>query len=675
MGKGSRNREFRVQDKIENPKKYQKRKQMPKWIMPAIALVVLVAIIVGVVASVISREGVIQRSNILIKSQTGKFDVTQQMATYFAWQEAYYNGYYYYYYVSNGYISDSNNVTAQFGSADAYALAVAQATVQNSLRDSVDALTESLVQYVALADAAWNAGVRLDADDRADVDSTITWLKSLQTGYSYASLGAFLRAAVCNGMKEKDITAAMELAALASKYSASRSEEFSDGVTDAELDAFRIANPSSFYKTDYLTYSTTDASLKDVLAAAADAVSFKKAVVESIFNKNYKSCFNEIVASVESAEALAALTGKTGTELTAALDTLGATEKTYKSDDSFNNNDLKNWLFGTRAVGDSTKVTDGTSTLVLAVVEEPTSAENIVTVKVREKSFAVGTEEGDTFEGDSAFRSEMLKDIERKLELDETALSTKYSADGTAKADKVYFALLADLTEEIGDSVPAEKTEPYAAEPAEGSYQEWLFKNTDTTTFASVVAEGATKVIEKSETKDEVTTTTYSVYLVVNTPMYLDETVTADGGYLLFANETTGDAPKTGKELADAAVASFAGKTGADLTAALTAANSSATVSKTISTSSLDESLKTWFNDPARAANDYAVVEKADGTGAFIAVYLDGETTWKFNARAGVASEKVEKMVDELTASYSVNEKGLAKLGAATPTTETAAAN
>ena len=135
MGKGSRNRQLHQQDRIENPQKYKKKKEAPKWLFPLVSLVLVAAIVIGVVASVIVNTGIVQRNRILIKSESGKFDVDQNRATFIAWQSLYYNASMYWTYCSYGMIEDTYGITKSY-TVDQYALTVAQSSLENTLRDA-----------------------------------------------------------------------------------------------------------------------------------------------------------------------------------------------------------------------------------------------------------------------------------------------------------------------------------------------------------------------------------------------------------------------------------------------------------------------------------------------------------------------------------------------------------
>ena len=158
---------------MENPQKYKAKKQAPKWLGSVIGLVLVAAILIGVVAGFISDSGIIKRSRVVLESQTGKFDVTQQMATFLAWQEIYSSAYYYWYYCSYGLVTDTNNITTTFSSADQYAMTVAQVSVTDSLRDSVDDIMETLKIYVAVCDEADRNNVGLEAEDNTNITERI----------------------------------------------------------------------------------------------------------------------------------------------------------------------------------------------------------------------------------------------------------------------------------------------------------------------------------------------------------------------------------------------------------------------------------------------------------------------------------------------------------------------
>ena len=296
MGKGSRNRQRHVQEQLQSTGRKQQTKQTPKWLTPLISIVLVAAVLIGVVASVLTNSGIIYRNRILVESKTGNYDITQQTATFLAWQGAYYNAYYYWYYAYLGYITDKT-VTTNYSSADSYAFDAARYTVQNSLRDGVQDLVESLVDYVAVCDAAEKAGVQLDEEELKEIDSTLDWLKDMQGSLGFATFNGFLKGAIGTGMKKSDIKHALEIVSLYNKYLSQKQEGFEKAVVLTDLEIFRDENPDDFFKTDYLSFKTEDKELSEKLAACTTAEEFRTAVIQHSFEKNYKTTFNNVATS------------------------------------------------------------------------------------------------------------------------------------------------------------------------------------------------------------------------------------------------------------------------------------------------------------------------------------------------------------------------------------------
>ena len=157
MGKGSRNRQIHLQDRLDHPERYKEKKQAPKWLGKLVAWVLLAAVLIGVAAYIISANGIIQRGRIMIDSESGKFDVNQQVAAFIAWQNVYSNSAMYWTYCSYGLMEDTYSVTKNYKTADEYALTSAQYSLENQLRDSIDDVIDSLKIYVAVCDAAYAA--------------------------------------------------------------------------------------------------------------------------------------------------------------------------------------------------------------------------------------------------------------------------------------------------------------------------------------------------------------------------------------------------------------------------------------------------------------------------------------------------------------------------------------
>ena len=483
MGKGSRNRQRHVQEQLQSTGRKQQTKQTPKWLTPLISIVLVAAVLIGVVASVLTNSGIIYRNRILVESKTGNYDITQQTATFLAWQGAYYNAYYYWYYAYLGYITDKT-VTTNYSSADSYAFDAARYTIQNSLRDGVQDLVESLVDYVAVCDAAEKAGVQLDEEELKEIDSTMDWLKDMQGALGFATFNGFLKGAIGTGMKKSDIKHALEIVSLYNKYLSQKQEGFEKAVVLTDLEIFRDENPDDFFKTDYLSFKTEDKELSEKLAACTTAEEFRTAVIQHSFEKNYKTTFNKYTVTQEAADALKQVGDKTDANsdaLTKALDAIGAGAKTsYTKESTDIPTEVRDWLFKTvrTQYEVSTVATENGVYLVANYTEKVTADTTSVEARMKYYPFA----DGESYGNDANF----------KTSLQDQLLAYKL-ADALAK-DLTSFPEHADKLLAANNAV--EKTDV----------------NKDTKDIPSILLE---RVLEENvKEKSTVTATEYGMYYV-----------------------------------------------------------------------------------------------------------------------------------------------------------------
>ena len=283
MGKGRRNRERNLQDRLTSPVaknlKNKKNSGMPSWLPSVIAVLVVVVILLPLIISGIQDSGFFPRHRTLIESQTGKFDVNQQMATFIAWESLYESGLQYYQYMQYKIIEDTAGITSYY-TADQYAMNVAYAGIQNNLRDSVDGVVDLLKQYVAVCDLAHKEGMSLDEEDMKDVEGVVTWLNEMRAGTAFTSMDKFLNYTIGTGIKEKDVRAATEMVILYNKYVEQKNLELDGKITLENLTNYREENPESFYKIDYLTYALQDKELSEQLKACKTPLEFNNLVIK-----------------------------------------------------------------------------------------------------------------------------------------------------------------------------------------------------------------------------------------------------------------------------------------------------------------------------------------------------------------------------------------------------------
>ena len=353
MGKGKRNRERTLQDRLASPAaknlKNKKKSGMPSWLTSAIAILVVVVILLPLIISAIQESGFFERRRILIESQSGEFDVNQQMATFIAWEALYESGLQYYQFVQYGIYQDTTGITSL--SANEYAKRIASSSIESNLRDCIDNVVDVLKQYVAVCDLAHKEGMKLTEEDMAQVDEVVTWLDDMRTSEGFSSLDKFLNYYVGTGIKEKDVRAATELVVLHNKYVSEKQLDLDSKITLENLIDYRIENPMSFYKIDYLTYAVKDKDLSEKLKACKTPEEFSNLVIDIIFDENYQTLYNQYtlldeVTTIFEDQFDGIADDNNGTALSDAWVALGVNaSKDYSKEDETLDEDLKDWLF------------------------------------------------------------------------------------------------------------------------------------------------------------------------------------------------------------------------------------------------------------------------------------------------------------------------------------------
>ena len=76
MGKGSRNRQVRVDDMSVNPQKYVQKKKAPKYLSTVIMVALIVVIVAALVFSGITNGGMLLRAGDAVESENFTIDGT-----------------------------------------------------------------------------------------------------------------------------------------------------------------------------------------------------------------------------------------------------------------------------------------------------------------------------------------------------------------------------------------------------------------------------------------------------------------------------------------------------------------------------------------------------------------------------------------------------------------------
>ncbi len=261
MGKGNRKRTENAQSTLATatPRKVSRKKEMPTWVGTAIVLVVVVALVALAVVLSLNSRGTFNRMRNV--AETEHFEVTVPMMSYMVYNQ-------YQSYVAQIQSYGSGNISIK-GDSTGEAL-----DTKKALRDQTYSNKEgegqvtwfdhfakqaenNVKQVLACCEAAYAAGVELDEDDLAVIESELAAFDAYaaQVGYS---TNAYVAMMYGEGVRLKDVEKMMELTQLATKWTSLKSEEFFNGVTLEQINAYYSENQSKYDAfCDIIGYSFT----------------------------------------------------------------------------------------------------------------------------------------------------------------------------------------------------------------------------------------------------------------------------------------------------------------------------------------------------------------------------------------------------------------------------------
>ncbi len=416
MGKGKRNRQTHLEDKLVNPDKYREQKKsrtMPKWATRTIWIAVLVLIVAAIVLVAMAQNGVFLRAQVLVKSSEG-YDLNRQMASFIVWQSLYQQGYQEWYYAYYGLSNDENKITETYSNPSEYAILYASNSTTTYLRDVIESSGDYLVELVAGADAAAAKGLELNEYDRAAIDEIVTWIKDLQkNAVPEASLNSFLNVYVGEGVTETDVKAAAKLMAMYTKYcDYTKYEMNSDSsIGENELLTFIAKNPVDHYNAVYRAFEAADADEAKKFEEIESEAEFTDLVADILLEKHLNDLLLTKFALPDANEAGDKLnTAKKDKDadkaFPAALEELGLKFETYTQstedgkkvyDPEIKDSVLTEWLFDSSRKAKDFKVITGEDAVYLAcVLTDPSVDSDETSVNAAWKTYALKDYEEET---------------------------------------------------------------------------------------------------------------------------------------------------------------------------------------------------------------------------------------------------------------------------------------
>ena len=270
MGKGKRNRLLHVEENTGAPKKQNKNKKQivwPVWAKRALCIALLVAVLAGIIVAAVISGGAILRGRIIVESKTGKYDMNQQMATFILWQtmfqQASYewqNAYYQQYFGGS-----KSEILTQYQSPEQYGITMAAYYTKEALNSGLTSIQDYLIELVAGADAAYEAGLKFDAQDKESVQDVVSWMQNIYVnlGFNYSGIPFknFLSEYVGDTFKTSDIEDAAKIMIMYSKYSDYVSFNMQDDPNQDTLQDYILKNPAGFFETKYYSFTSADQAM------------------------------------------------------------------------------------------------------------------------------------------------------------------------------------------------------------------------------------------------------------------------------------------------------------------------------------------------------------------------------------------------------------------------------
>ena len=281
MGKGTRNRQVRAEDKLTSPstnaQKQSKGVVYGTWALAIFTIVLVLSLLFSALVS----SGLFLRAGNAMK--TDDYEVDGAMMSYYmhsiyssevsSYQQA----------LENMGITSASSLVYTYMGLDPN-VDLKKQTHKSSGKTwfayFADQAKEQVEEILIYCQAAKAAGIVLDDEDKASIDYEIQMLDIYSQLYG-TSLNVYIKNLYGEGVKEKDVRRVLELNALASKFAQKVQDDFYDASTDEKVNAFFDKNKNDYISADFLVYeytaafdsSITDAEEKknDYLIKKADA--------------------------------------------------------------------------------------------------------------------------------------------------------------------------------------------------------------------------------------------------------------------------------------------------------------------------------------------------------------------------------------------------------------------
>ena len=612
MGKSNRIRTDRANATFASVKSPKKKNGMPSWALNLITIVITAAILFSVVFMLMSSNGVFGRMSIAMRSEN--FRVSRNMMDYY-FQTQY-----------NNFVQQNSSYLSYYGLDTGLSLKDqyfdttegSETTWFDYMMEQTKAQVEEILIY---CEEAQERDIKLTEEEYASIDAEIETYETYASMYGYDT-NSYIAQIFGKGIKTRDIRAAMELSALASKCSTQIGEELEAGISDEDIDERYESESRDFNNVDYSYYTFT--------------VSYEDAI-EKVLGKDYETedtetKKDEIIAAykalIEEARADAkALVEAEGAdafkEKVIELAVKDAWDANYET--SLDNSEVKE---------EDIPSTDATAQIQTIVVGKLTAM-----IKAEEE-----------------FKSDDVIDDNGKL------FGT--SIDGVTFSDD-YKTLLEDVVSTVYSSATS-KTSTYFAEKVAYSDSddaiEWAFEEGRKAGDTKTLEEGdGADGAEISNDPAELESFSVSAYYLVKAE-YKDEELSKNVALMVFSSSA--DAEAAIEELSE-------GMSVEDFEALAEELGASFSKYENYTEGSMGvEAFDTWLygDDTVKGSYTTSVISLDESTFALAIYYDDGMPMWKVSVKSAIFNDKYEELDAALTEKYkdaiTVKEKALNKIDA-----------
>ncbi len=606
MGKSNRIRTKRANSATNfSAPAHKKNTGMPSWAMNLIAIAVAAVILVSVVLSLMTANGVFMRMQTAMKSDN--FRVNGNMMDYF-FKSQY-----------NNFLSTNEDYLTYYGIDTNLPLKEQYLDPndesQGTWFDYIMSLTTAEVtEMLVYCEEAEARGIELEDAEKDSIDAELDLYKTYATMYGYTDTNTYIAAIYGSGIKLKDIRNCLEMSYLASKCSSVVGEEILDGITDEDINAEYESNKLNYDLVDYTFYDFK--------------VTYKDAII-AVLGEDYDD---------ETAE-------EKSEEIIAKYKELIANAKT-KADSLAGKTDIKDFK---ATIVDIVMNEVFVDTYDEAIADSELTSDKLPTDENKTKISAKIIESLiDTINNDKTYE---------KLVKTEGEKNTIFDVEITAE----YAEELEEIIEEAYDSAKLniatyERVGVVYNDTDEAN--EWMFEDErkagDVKTFEE--GDGADDK-EISDDADELDTFTVSAYYV-NKTQYRNEELTRDLGLMLFADE----------ESAKAAIEKLsAGITLEQFEAVSNDNGGSYTKYENYGKGDMGVAdFDTWLYGDDVKKGDYtsAPIKLSDSSYAVVLYAEDGDAVWSVTVQSNIYSEEFSANYTALSEKFAVttNDKTLAKI-------------